>query len=104
MKLLTKELEKRFSQVGNQDGKGDDAIIIAKYFTPFSNWTWYATEYDPETKTFFGLVEGLETEFGYFSLEEFEEINGKQPLNIIERDMYFTEKTIGQIKKEKRVA
>jgi len=68
MKLLTKELENRFKKIWRQEWK--DAIIIAKFFTPFSNWTWYATEYDPETKTFFGLVDWFEKELGYFSLQE----------------------------------
>ena len=69
MKLLTKELEQRFAQLGRQDY--DHAIVVAKFFTPDSTWVWYATEYDPETRDFFGLVKGFEIELGYFSLSEF---------------------------------
>jgi hypothetical protein len=91
VKLLTKELEKRFATVGSQEGKGDDTLIIAKYFTPDSNWTWYATEYDADTLTFFGLVHGFEKEWGYFSLAEMAEAKG--PLGLgIERDLYFDRK------------
>lgn len=93
MKLMTKAIENRFEKIGSQDGRGDDAIVVAKYFTPFANWTWYATEYDPETGLFFGLVSGAEMELGYFSLEEFESMN-RGPLNKIERDMYFDECTM----------
>jgi hypothetical protein len=34
-----------------------------KYFTPDSNWTWYASEFDGED-TFFGPVAGFEVELG----------------------------------------
>ena len=40
-----------------------EAIAHVKFFTPDSNWTWYATEFDGED-TFFGLVQGFETPFG----------------------------------------
>ncbi len=99
MKLLTKEIEKRFVKIGIQDEKGDDAVIVAKFFTPYSNWTWYATEYNPEDRMFFGLVEGFEVELGYFSLGEFEEMN-KGPVPKIERDRWFSECTIGEIKEK----
>lgn len=96
MKLMTKELEKRFAEVASQDGKGYDAIVIAKYFHPAGSWTWYATEYDPKEKMFFGYVKGFEDEFGYFSLAEMESIKG--PLGLgIERDLYFKERTLKEV-------
>jgi hypothetical protein len=88
---MTRELLKRFAEVGSQDGNGGEAIVIAKFFTCRSDWTWYATEYSPEDRMFFGLVQGMEIEFGYFSLDEFESIPG--PLGI-ERDLHFPERTI----------
>ena len=97
MKLLTKELERRFAQVGSQEDKGDDAIVVAKFFTPWTNWTWYCLEWSPEDRTFFGLVDGFETEFGSFALEELEEINGPAGLRI-ERDLYWKERTIGEVR------
>jgi hypothetical protein len=56
-----------------------------KYFDPFSQWTWYATEGQQERDDFifFGLVFGFEKEFGYFSLTELESVGR------IERDLYF---------------
>lgn len=96
MKLLTKELERRFAAVGRQEGKGDEAVVIAKYFHPMSSWTWYATEYSPEDRMFFGLVDGHEQEWGYFSLDELSttRVRGLG----IERDLYFGEATIGSVK------
>ncbi len=81
----------------SQDGKGDEALVYVKFFTPDSNWTWYATEYDPEQRLFFGLVVGMETELGYFSLDELQSARG--PLGLrIERDTYWTPQTIAQVR------
>ena len=90
MQLMTKEIEKKAEKfpLGSQDGTDLEANIIVKYFHPMSNWRWYATEYDPEEKLFFGLVDGHEKELGYFSLPELESI--KRPFGLgIERDIHF---------------
>ena len=93
MRLMTDELEKRFAEVGSQEYV-KDPVIIAKFFNPQGAGTWYATEYDPNVKMFFGYVsifgEGSD-EWGYFSLAELESYKG--PLGIgIERDLYFGER------------
>lgn len=95
MKLLTKEIEASLPALYSQDGQGEDAVVRVKFFTPWTNWTWYATEYDPEDKIFFGLVVGHETELGTFSLEEMEEVRGPAGLRI-ERDLHFTPCTIAE--------
>ena len=93
MKLLTKEIESVIPEIGSQDGKSNDAIVHVKFFTPDSNWTWYATEYDPQNRLFFGFVIGFEREWGYFSLSELESSTG--PLGLpIERDLHFTPKSL----------
>ncbi len=92
MRLMTEKLEKRFDQVGTQEGK-KDPVIIAKFFNPVGAGTWYATEYDPKTETFFGYASifGDENdEWGYFSLKEFELYQGPWDLGI-ERDLFWTE-------------
>ena len=87
MQLLTKEIENRFEKIGSQE-KVKDPEIIVKFFDPTGSWTWYATEYNPKDKIFFGLVHGWDKEKGYFSLEELESVKG--PLGLgIERDKYF---------------
>ena len=95
MKLLTKALEKRFAKLGRQDKP--DAIVVAKFFNPVGSWTWYATEYHPEDRTFFGLVKGFETELGYFSLDELESVRLRFGLGI-ERDLHFREITMDALK------
>lgn len=64
MKLLTKELEARFAQFGRQEALGDRAVVVAKFLTPDAQWTWWATEYDPESREFFGLVQGFGSSWG----------------------------------------
>ena len=97
MKLMTKKLEKRFAQIGSQENV-KDPLIIAKFFNPTGAGTWYATEYDPESRTFFGYVSifgDWNDEWGYFSLDELQSYQGKLGLGI-ERDLYFKEQPVSQ--------
>jgi hypothetical protein len=96
MKLLTQEIRKEIPKLYSQEEKGDEAIAYIKFFTPWSNWTWYVTEFDGED-TFFGLVIGFETELGYFSLKELSEVAGPYGMKI-ERDLHFTPKTLSQLR------
>ena len=95
MKLLTKELINKIPKLYEQDSKGLGALAYIKFFTPWSGWTRYATEFDGED-IFFGLVDGFEKELGYFSLSELESIKG--PLGLkIERDLYFEPVTLSKL-------
>ncbi len=99
MKLLSQELLKRFEEIGNQESI-KDPIVVAKFFNPTGAGTWYATEYNPEDKTFFGYVSIFGDdcdEWGYFSLPELESIKGRLGLGI-ERDLYFRSRPFSQIK------
>ncbi len=87
VKLLTKELLKGLPRLYSQEEKGLAALARVKFFTPDSNWTWYASEFDGED-VFFGLVVGHEAELGYFSLAEIKGIRGYLGLPV-ERDLYF---------------
>ena len=87
MKLITKEIQNILPKLYEQDSKGLNAIAYVKFFTPDSNWTWYATEFDGKD-IFFGLVCGFENELGYFSLNELQSVKGKLGIGI-ERDLYF---------------
>lgn len=89
MELLPKELETQLPKLyATEDIKVENKTIYIKYFTPDSNWSWYVAEYDKESKIFFGFVDGLYPEWGYFSLIELKEVKG--PLGLkIERDLNF---------------
>ncbi|OGO37332.1 MAG: hypothetical protein A2W35_02535 [Chloroflexi bacterium RBG_16_57_11] len=92
MRLMTEALEKRFAEIGSQENV-KDPVIVAKFFNPAGAGIWYATEYDPVTRTFFGYVSifgDWNDEWGYFSIDELESFKG--PLGIgIERDLYWDE-------------
>jgi hypothetical protein len=93
MRLMTGELEKRFAEIGSQENS-KNPIVVAKFFNPAGAGTWYATEYDPKTKTFFGYVSifgDWNDEWGYFSLDELESFEG--PFGIgLERDLHWGER------------
>jgi hypothetical protein len=98
MKLLTKELLTRFAKLGRQEDSSDP-IVVAKFFNPSGAGTWYATEYDPKSREFFGFVSifgDWNDEWGSFSLAELENYQGKFGLRI-ERDIYFGEKPTSQV-------
>ena len=80
----------------------DDVLAPAKLFSPYTGWRWYITELDPETGTCFGLVEGLETELGYFDLTEMSEVTVLGGVPAVERDLYWQPKTIGEIRRGSR--
>jgi hypothetical protein len=73
MKLLNSELEARLPRIGTTEGLDPDVLV--RFFHPLSDWSWYPLEHCPEDRMFFGLVDGFETEFGYFSLDELEELD-----------------------------
>ena len=91
---MTADLRTQLPQLYSQE-EVDDPKAIAKYFTPDSNWTWYATEFDGKD-TFFGLVDGLEKELGYFSLAELESVKGPFGLGV-ERDLWFEPTPVSEL-------
>ena len=95
MKLLTKALEKRFAEIGRQENSRDP-IVVAKFFNPTGAGTWYATEYYPDERLFFGYAVIQVGEWGYFSLDELESYRGRFGLGI-ERDLYWDETPASEV-------
>lgn len=96
--LMPTDIADTLPGIGTQDGKGEDAIARVKFFTPWSDWTWYVLEYDSGDKTAFGLVQGFEEELGYFSLDELESLRGPGGLRV-ERDRYFTPTPLKEVRR-----
>lgn len=90
--LLDDASREKLPPLYSQEEKGLDALAQVKFFTPDSNWTWYASEFDGED-LFFGLVSGFEVELGYFSLSELKEARGLLGLGV-ERDLNFEPMTL----------
>lgn len=78
--LMTDEMLERVPELyAQEDVSLADKQVHAAYIIPLrSNWTWYMTEYDRESGDAFGLVLGIEPEWGYFNLEELKELNAQR--------------------------
>jgi len=99
MKLMTKELRKKFPELyANEHKKPEEVEIIAKFFNPCGAATWWATEFNQED-TFFGYVnlgDDMCAELGYFSLSELESI--RLPFGLrIERDLHYSGHTLAEV-------
>jgi hypothetical protein len=95
--LLDPKSREKLPPLKSGEELGLEALAQVKFFTPDSNWTWYASEFDGED-IFFGLVDGFETELGYFSLKELQEVHGPMRLKI-ERDLHFEPKILSELLK-----
>jgi hypothetical protein len=96
--LMPDDVRKQLPPIYAQEKLGGKAIARVRYFTPDSNWTWYATEFDGED-TFFGLVDGQYRELGYFSLAELQTVHGPHGMPI-ERDLHWRPATLQEIAPE----
>jgi len=95
MTLLPDEIKRKLPPLYSQENV-KDPIAQVKCFCPWSSWTWYVTEFDGKD-VFFGKVIGFETELGYFSLSELENLRGPAGLRI-ERDIHFQPQPLSQCK------
>jgi len=98
--LLDNVLRELLPSLYANEALGLQAFGLIKFFTPDSNWTWYASEFDGED-IFFGLVSGFEVELGYFSLSELEEARGPMGLPI-ERDLHYKPETLERLMEKHR--
>ena len=64
MKLLTKALLKKLPNIGDNEKNNKEHIAHVKLFGG-SCWSWFISEFNPDTKMCFGFVEGLENELGF---------------------------------------
>jgi hypothetical protein len=69
--------------------------VIVKYFSPFTNWTWYITEYDGDD-IMYGFVAGEYPELGYVSLRELQHAT-VYGAPAVERDLYYEPHTLADV-------
>ena len=101
-KLMTRELADTIPPLYANDGADDtDAVVAkAKLFSPYTGWRWYITEWEAESGLCFGLVEGFETELGYFHLTELSEVTVFGGVPAVERDLYWEPQALGEIRRQ----
>lgn len=97
MKLLTKVNTEELPRLYATENE-EDPIAHVKIFNPYGIGTWYLTEYDPDTKEAFGLVNLHEVELGYISMQELEDLRVTQWNFPLERDKSFKPTRISEIK------
>lgn len=87
MILLTDAL--RAQLLANGRDLDVDHVPVVKFFNPFGEGVWLATELDADGDTMFGLADIGEPELGSFSLEEITSLRVAFGMGI-ERDILFT--------------
>ena len=88
--MLTEEIRKALPKLyATEHTPTDEKIAQVKFFSPYNGWRWYAVEFDGED-TFFGLVEGWEVEWGYFSLSELAGATVANGVPAVERDLLWS--------------
>ncbi len=110
--LLPQEVWSTLAPLGSTEDS-PDPLVTLKFFTPWTSWTWYATEGSAEDEDgnivpfddprvsdvrFFGLVDGQECELGYWLLSELLAVRGPVGL-VIERDIYWTATPLSVVRK-----
>ena len=96
MKLITKELENRFQEIGDQT-LSSNPIVVAKFINPRSDQFWYVTSYNRETGICYGYVGGTDLKgWTTFSVHALENLDKRLGFGI-ERDVYFKEIRFNQL-------
>lgn len=104
MKLLTKAIIETMPPLyATEDVPVERKIVRVKFFLTGTSWTWYAVEASVDHEDglkplsewngvdevrFFGLVDGFDAEWGYFSLWELQSLRAPVLGLPIERDLH----------------
>ena len=110
MKMITKEIEKKFAKypLYSQDGKGDDAVVLFKAFNPYGGQSWYileaGEEVDGDRELFAYVTNCGEGEYGYMMLSDINTMVNVRGYRLpLERDRWFSG-TLADAKRDAGVA
>jgi hypothetical protein len=78
-----------------RDEHAIDPLARVRLFNPTGAGTWYIAEYDPETRTAYGLAVLDAAELGYFSMAELVSFRGDFGLPI-ERDLHWKPRRLSE--------
>jgi len=91
-------------KVYEQDGKGEEAVVYLHYFELFRKFDYYITEKDtsPEQEQAFGMYSGRQcpATLGYIDITPKCQAKTSMKTDIMELDIYWTPKTIREIKEK----
>lgn len=93
--LIPRHIE--MPRYGDTDGEGEliDKIVRVRLFGvhDYGAWTWYISEYSPDTDEAFGFVYNANmpdsAEWGKISIRELHMLKSPSGLPLVERDLYF---------------
>jgi len=86
MELIPKELKDIIPKLYETEEQADPVVYVKLFL---DGWTWYITELSGDDNICFGyVVSPFGREFGYFSLQELNDVKGSLGLGV-ERDLYF---------------
>ena len=83
MKLLTKKIKEQATKQYDE-GSDMEQMVVAKYFNPTGNGTWYLMNLADDEDYCWGIVKGFEVEMGSFSMTELKSLQPR-----LQRDLYF---------------
>ena len=87
MKLLTKSITEKATKQYDE-GSDMEQMVVAKFFNPIGNGTWYLMNLADDEDYAWGIVDMFAVEMGSFSMKELQGL--ELPLNMgIERDKFF---------------
>lgn len=97
MKILENKLKERFAQLTNQNHGKEDPTVIAHFYS--KDRDWYATEYYPDDKIFYGYIKNPKEEREYDGWSSFyiQELELEQDQKDFQMDLFFIERPISQV-------
>ena len=99
MKLLTKSITEK-AKKQYDEGSDMEQMVVAKFFNPTGNGTWYLMNMDEDEDYCWGIVDLFAIEMGSFSMKELQSLK-LPPLGLgIERDTSFKSIKASELWKE----
>ena len=97
MKLITKEIQNKIANMyDTADLQDNQKRVYVRFFSTLNNSSFYAVEYDKETKDFFGFFKSsnpMDSELTYMNLNHMNELNSKTMGLAYERDLHWDDTT-----------
>lgn len=98
-KLMPKPVREALPAIRAQDGKGGEAVAHVKFFSAFSRYTFYVTEWNGEDLLYGYVLSPLGEdcdEYGYASLSELAEAKVFGGVPAIERDCHWSARPLAE--------